>query len=720
MPTDARERFLRLLKNDILKLDLAELDFGVYRILAHRRQEIERFFDETLPKRIEAALASGGADRAKQLDERIATLRDELTQQAQGLGLESAFDADSNLVEALRAFPKGRAYVELVGERERAAAGAGFADTEEAQIFAHLHTFFSRYYRDGDFLPQPRRGRKAQFSVPYQGEDVHFSWRGRGNHYVKTAEELARYDFRHPVENPAVRVRFELVRADEEENNVKGKTRYFVPLPGAVRTEAVQGRPLFVIPFEFRPLVEKENKRFTAVKKDKEEDADTIQQAILDEAFPALLKAAPDALKAKGGEDALKKHLRRYARKNRTDYFVHPDLGGFLRDELGFFLKNEVLDVAALTDGDHSAETLADRLGKLRVIKSVAEDVIALLHQIEDVQARLFEKRKLVLRADYLAPVFALPEALHAEIVANEKQRQAWTDLFGVELGEGDVEELERRPTLVVDTALFDDGFKARLLAAFDDLEEALGGVLVHGENYGALRTLGPVYEGGVKAMYIDPPYNTGSDDFLYKDDFSRHSTWLTMMEERLRLMRDLLPVNGFIASAIDDNEVARLTTLMEAVFGEGSEVAATTWDRNRKNDSKLFSVGHDYVLVHAKDKAYLTEHKVKLREQKGGVREARGWFASAKRRLKGDEEKLREEWKVWVKELPDARDRRRLRRYTKVDAERGPFRDDKDISWPGGGGPTYEIRLIGNQSGFILRPPQWKRMARRKLARLR
>lgn len=604
MTPDPRARFLRLLKNDILKLDLAELDFGVYRVLAHRRQEIERFFDETLPQRIKEALASGGADRAKQLDERLTSLKDQLTQTAQALGMERAFDAEGALADALRQTPKGEEYRKLADEGERAAAGAGFEDTEEAQIFAHLYTFFSRYYRDGDFLPQPRRGRKAQFSVPYQGEDVHFSWRGRGNHYVKTAEELSRYDFRFPVGSPAARVRFELTRADEEENNVKGKTRYFLPLSGEARTEEAgeDGLPVFIVPFEFRPLDEAETKRFTTIKKDEEEDASTLQQAALDEAFPKLLESAPDVLKREGGAEALEKHLGRYARKNRTDYFVHPDLGSFLRAELDFFLKNEVLDVAALTDSDGTAQTLVDRLAKLRVVKSIAGDVITLLAQVEDVQARLFEKRKLVLKADYLAPVVALPVALHAEIIANAKQRQAWADLFDVKLGEGDVEELKRRPTLVVNTAHFDQEFKERLLASVEDLEEALGGVLIHGENYGALRTLGPVYEGRVKCVYLDPPYNTGNDDFLYKDDFSRHSTWLTMMEERLRLGRDFLSASGSHYAQIDANENARLLLLLNHYLEYQREII---WDIQVLSGFKVMAPnwirGHETIYYHSK-----------------------------------------------------------------------------------------------------------------------
>ena len=591
-----QQRFLKLLKDDILKLDLAELDFGVYRILAHRRQELERFFDVTLPKTITEALASGGANRSLQVKARLRTLGEELDGVAQSLGLDSAFDGEGNVVNSVGAFPKGKEYMQLLEERKAAEASAGFEDSQEATIFGHLYAFFNRYYRDGDFLPQPRRGRKAQFSVPYQGEDVHFSWRGRGNHYVKSAEELSSYTFSAPAQNPAVRVRFELVRADQEQNNVKGKTRYFIPLPSQCRIEDAGELPLFIVPFEFRPLTDPEDKRFSAAKKDKGEDAETLQQAALDEATKALLAAAPPALNTKDGSRDFLRHLKRYARKNRTDYFVHPDLGGFLQDELDYYIKNEVLDAGALLAGD--VERLQDRLAQARVVQQVGAHIIALLHQIEDVQARLFEKRKLVLRADYLAPMFALPEFLHAEIIANDAQRAAWKELFGVNLSDGDVAELKRRPTLVVDTSHFSDDFKDKLLASYDDLDEALGGVLVHSENYAALRTLGPVYEGRVQTIYIDPPYNTGGDGFLYKDDFSRHSTWLTMMEERLRLGRDWLESSGISYVSIDDGESTRLRDLLDSVFSAENFVASIMWQKRYVSNAtaKFMSDMHDYM----------------------------------------------------------------------------------------------------------------------------
>jgi len=108
----------------------------------------------------------------------------------------------------------------------------------------------------------------------------------------------------------------------------------------------------------------------------------------------------------------------------------------------------------------------------------------------------------------------------------------------------------------VVDTSLFDLGFQARLLESFDDIDAYMDGILVNSENFGALCTLLPSIRSSVSVVYIDPPYNTGKDGFLYKDDFHRHSTWLTFMRDRLVLGRQLLSEDGLLFVSINDDEL--------------------------------------------------------------------------------------------------------------------------------------------------------------------
>jgi adenine-specific DNA-methyltransferase len=248
--------------------------------------------------------------------------------------------------------------------------------------------------------------------------------------------------------------------------------------------------------------------------------------------------------------------------------------------------------------------------------------------------------------------------------------------------------------------------------------EKAGGNAIIEGENLEVLKLLLPAYRGRVKCILIDPPYNTGKD-FVYRDNYARdrkeyweetgvteqgvkvdtntdtsgryHSDWLSMMHSRLLLARQFLTEDGYICVCIDDAEVANLARILDEVFGEENHIATLIYDKNRKNDAKFFSVGHEYVLVYARDKAWLTENGTVLRADKEGVDEVREVFEKLRKQHKDDWGKVREDLKAHYATWPEDDARQPLARFHKVDAD-GPYRDDGNINWPGGGGPTYDV----------------------------
>ena len=146
--------------------------------------------------------------------------------------------------------------------------------------------------------------------------------------------------------------------------------------------------------------------------------------------------------------------------------------------------------------------------------------------------------------------------------------------------------------------------------------------LIVHGDNLAALKALLPTYHGKVKCIYIDPPYNTGNEGWAYndrvnspmmkdwfgkvvdRDDLTRHDKWCCMMLPRLKLLRELLRDDGAIFVSIDDNEVHRLRSLMDEVFGEENFLTTVIWQKvfSPKNTARHFSEDHDFVLVYARD----------------------------------------------------------------------------------------------------------------------
>ncbi len=157
---------------------------------------------------------------------------------------------------------------------------------------------------------------------------------------------------------------------------------------------------------------------------------------------------------------------------------------------------------------------------------------------------------------------------------------------------------------LPLDTKHFPD-LELDILSQFDDLDAALDGWLVHSENYQALNTLLPKFKNLVNCIFIDPPYNTGSDDFIYKDNF-RSASWLALIVSRLQIAQEWLnKSSGAIFIAIDENEFARLKLAAAEVFGPDNFTATIIWQKvfAPKNTAKYFSYDHDYILVFAKDK---------------------------------------------------------------------------------------------------------------------
>ena len=235
----------------------------------------------------------------------------------------------------------------------------------------------------------------------------------------------------------------------------------------------------------------------------------------------------------------------------------------------------------------------------------------------------------------------------------------------------------------------------------------------IEGDNLEVLKLLQTAYYRKVKMIYIDPPYNTGND-FVYEDDFADpmarykevtqqttksnpetmgryHTNWLNMMYPRLRLAANLLRDDGVCFISIDDNEVTNLRKLCDEVFGEENYVATLVYDKNRKNDAKYFSVGHEYMLVYFKSAATIYEMGIVLRATKEGIDEVKTEFERLRKLHNDDWIKVNEGFKALYASWPDDDDRKSLARFTRVD-EKGPYRDDGNISWPGGGGPKYEV----------------------------
>jgi len=600
------EKLQNLLK-ELFQLDQADLDFGIYRIMNHNRDEIVRFLQhDLLPQVQEGFGAYEVADRER--------LQEELKQaidQARDLGLSQEDAENTKKAKEIRQKLQERADVEAL----------------EQEVYSHLYNFFRRYYQEGDFLSL-QRYKEGVYAIPYAGEEVKLHWANADQYYIKTSEQFRNYAFRLPSQR---RVRFEIVAATTERDNNKapnGKERRFI-LADADPIQLEGGE--LVVRFEYRM---DEQKR----------DQKTLNQQTHARlmALPALQEwqqelATPTPTKNNGDRTLLEKYLADFTAKNTFDYFIHKDVGGFLRRELDFYIKSEVI---RLEDIENDTPIRVKHfLSKVKVLRSISHKLIRFLAQIEDFQKTLWLKKKFVLETHYCITLDRIPEELYPEIIANDAQVEEWKQLFAIDeikeaigdlFGGGTpgyanpltVEFLKANNKLLLDTQFFDQEFKSRLIGSIENLDTQCDGLLIHAENFQALNLLQERYREQVKCVYIDPPYNTSSSSIPYKNNY-QHSSWGSLMFDRLELLRLMLSIDGAIFASIDKVERTLLEHMMDLVFGSENRIEELVWAMNTNNgQAPNYSTNHEYVEVYAKDRATAEQDPNMFREPKPGFEE--------------------------------------------------------------------------------------------------
>jgi len=576
---------LKALLKELFQLDQPDLDFGLYRIMHAKSAEVTQFLDEDLLPQVKDALAKyKTADKAE--------VEKELAKVVAGIEAAGMDPEQSPKVVELRA---------------RIANEAVDIGALESEVYDHLFGFFRRYYSDGDFLSK-RVYKPGVYAIPYEGEEVKLHWANADQYYIKTSEYLRDYAFRlqpDDEKNP-MRVHFRLVDAAEgEHGNVKaarGKDRRF---------RLAEDEPValedgeLVVRFTYQPDPAKQKDLNAAA-----------EASLMEVADPALAqwirKLGAKHRRADGTESEntrLRVHLDRYTARNTFDYFIHKDLGGFLRLELNFYIKNEVMHLDDIEN--ESIPRVEQYLSKIKIIRSIAGKIIEFLAQLEDFQKKLWLKKKFVTETSWCIRVGCIPEEFYPDIAANEAQCEEWVRLCSIDEIEGDLttpgfskqiqpEFLNGHPTLMVDTRNFGSGFTDLLVEAMGELDEQSDGVLFQSENFQALATLSERYRRATAVIFADPPYNTGVDGFPYKDTY-QHSSWLSMIEDRLARARGLLSPVGLLFLTIDYVEVSRLRLLCDALFGQDNFLADIAWEKRytRSNNAKRFYSLKDTVLCY-------------------------------------------------------------------------------------------------------------------------
>ena len=603
-------RFIELL-NQMFELDKSDLDFGIYRILNIRRKEIQKFFTEGLPRQIRETLEPFAQGNKDELRKQIA----EIEQQAAAFGASP----ENN--------PK---YKDLKAQLQQGTDLSAL----ESDVYSALYNFFSRYYDEGDFISK-RRYKEGVYAIPYEGEEVKLYWANQDQYYIKTSENFKDYTFTAGDYT----VHFLLVDATTEQNNNKedkDKKREFMlftedeeKYPGVKTFEyneeekTVNIRFIFDVPKEAEVKMGGEDKKKKKVNYTDKNSA-KIKQWLSTQPTAVMLELLritnPDA-KAKDQISFLDKHLKAYVAKNTFDYFIHKDLGGFLTRELDFFIKNEVMHLDDLdTENEARVETY---IAKVRAIKQVGRVIIKFLAQIENFQKKLWLKKKFVVETNWCITLDRIPEEYYDEIRQNKEQVQEWIDMYAIDEIQQDLEHtepftpvpsvlfLKQNQNLIVDTKHFSEEFKNKLLAEFDDLDKETGGLMINSENFQALNLLQKRFSGKINYTYIDPPYNASSSEILYKNTF-KHSSWMSLMNDRLRLGKKMLKNDYVLFCAIDEVEQERLGFIFSNIYSDSIKACLSIVHNPRGQMGKNVSYTHEfaYIIYPSDEKKYLSDVK--------------------------------------------------------------------------------------------------------------
>jgi adenine-specific DNA-methyltransferase len=681
---------LKTLLKELFQLDQPDLDFGLYRIMHAKAGEVTQFLEkDLLPQVKQAFCLYKSADKAELEKELLKAI-----EQAQGLGVDPE---TTQKVKDLRA---------------RLANDAVDIGMLENEVYDHLYSFFRRYYSEGDFLAK-RVYKPGVYAIPYEGEEVKLHWANQDQYYIKTTEYLSYYSFclrPDNKQNPS-RVQFRLIDATEgEHGNVKAadeRERVFIL---AAENFIAEENAELNLRFEYRPATLTDwpepvrgGKTKPPTRKDLQDIAEHRVLTIVDASLmPWVVELSKPHVKA-DGEAAeytrLRAHLNRYTARCTFDYFIHKDLGGFLKRELDFYIKNELMHLDDVEN--ETASRVEQHLSKVIIVRRIAGKLINFLSQLEGFQKKIWLKKKFVIDSHYYVTLNRIPMECYPEIANNEAQRLEWVRLFGIDEIKSDqttpdysvpltLDFLKAHQGLPVNTGLCSEKVRNAIIASIHNIDSELSGILFCGDNADVGRLLQRRYRQTVNTIYMDPPYNTQNREFPYKDHY-QHSSWLSFLHERVSAMATTMVRTGVLLSSIDRNEMHRLIMLLDEIFGDSNRIAEFAWERGRKNDAKHVSLSHEYYLLYSSDWETLKAKYPQWREPKPALGAARKQFAVLRERNGDDFERVKQEFALWVGTKLDPAEARSILLYSKMD-DRGPYRDDTDLSWPGGGGPRYPV----------------------------
>jgi adenine-specific DNA-methyltransferase len=456
----------------------------------------------------------------------------------------------------------------------------------EEELYNKLFTFFKKYFSESGsiYFSYTPLQEKVYERIYRDDKDVMLFWKTHMLYYVKTEQLFKNME----VEDEDIIYLFDVAELQHKKSNEKKDLVFEL-----VKAEHTDKRRIhFSVKYSANGTKTKTEEILKKIKKEKAFGSLTLKQ--------------------------LEKVLGIFKRQSEVDYFINKDAKGFLREQFSLWIKGYLLDDETLFE--------TERLQQLKALQNIAFNIIDLVSQFEDELVKVWNKPKFAHSSNYVITLDKIAErdfSLLEKILKHKgiaEQTKEWLEL-GMADKTFDAKEIikskkinEQWQYLPLDTKYFKD-IEIDILTLFDDLDNQLDGWLINSENYQGIQTISNKFERRINTIYIDPPYNAQSSEIIYVNEY-KHSSWLTLMENRISASKRLLSKDGAHICAIDEVEQEKLGLLISNQFNQDYETVCVTVVNNPSGQQgDNFSNTHEYVYFTYPDKKGRIDLEVRTQE---------------------------------------------------------------------------------------------------------
>ena len=469
-----------------------------------------------------------------------------------------------------------------------------FPDFKE-EMYDKLNTFFSTYFSESGsiyFTYTPLKS-KIYDKIYTDQNDVILFWKTRMLYYVKTDRLWNNLTVEYNKDNVKYIIKFDVSKLEQKSANEKKEVIY--------QLYDIKGNEI-----SFYVLYSERGR--------KTEFGEIIRKLNTNKIYL--------------NEEDIEKVFKIFEKQNEVDYFINKDAKSFLREQFDLWLKNYVFD----DESDFSEK----RIRELKTLKEITYKIIDFVSQFEDELVKIWNKPKFVLNSNYVITLDRIANKnggieIIKKILNHEKineQIKEWKELGIIDdnfkkeeiIQKGLTESLNPKYKFVpIDTKYFKD-LKLYILSLFDNLDQELDGWLIHSENYQALNTILPKFREKVQTIYIDPPFNKEQDaDYFYSVKY-KDATWATMLENRIRLGRELLNKRGSIFVRCDYNGNWLVRPLMNEIFEKENfrnEIVVRRGYVPKGAFTGKYPAGNDSLFFYSKsENIFFIPSKIKIKEE--------------------------------------------------------------------------------------------------------